>query len=274
MIRQMGLMVVIVGAALALAACGGNSVETPSDAATSPPDAGGAATQPAGDAGGAGGGAGEGDDDPNAESGFDPFPFGTPAPEATDSGVVLEQTLAALGAPIQPTLAATSLPFGGVPVTPGELGRPGVASYPTAEATEPVVPDPEDAPLDPTIDPALLVFDKVMVSRAGGPGNGELTVEVFQDGAVLLDGQRVTTLTPQAVLDLDALLDEIRIFEMRGVFAAPFPNRDDYQYVISVDRADGSISHRADDTLMPPELGRVVQVVTNAAVGVPPAPPS
>ncbi len=286
MVRRVMLLVAIGVMVLVVAACGGNSVETPSDAATTPPQAG-EATQPPEDAGGSGDNAGtggnagnagaetdNGEDDDNNEQGFDPFPFGTPVPEEEDANrPLLEPTLAALGAPVRPTVEATAPPFGGLQVTPGELGRPGEVTYADdAEATEPVVADADDAALEPTVDPATLLFDKVTVVRVGGPGGRELTIEVFQDGAVLMDGQRVTTLTPQAVIELDTLLDEIRIFEMRGIFASTFPDRDDYRYVISVNRADGSISHRADDSLMPPELGRVVQVVTEAVVGAPPAP--
>lgn len=272
MIRRVMLILAVTATAVTLAACGGNSVETPSDSATAAPESGTVATQPAGDAGGGEPTDGEAADDDNNEGSFDPFPFGTPVPEESDEDrVLLEPTLAALGAPVQPTLAATDVPFGGVEVQPGDLGRPGEVSYADpAEATEPVVFDAEGGPGEPTLDPALLLFDKVTVIRAGGPGNTELTVEIFQDGAVLLDGERVTTITPQNVIDLDTLLDEIRIFEMRGVFASTFPDRNDYQYVVSVDRADGSISHRADDSLIPPELARVVQTVTQAAVGAPP----
>jgi hypothetical protein len=253
--RRTGLILIVGCFALLLAACGGNSVE-PSPAPTLANDDSDASPVVG---------------DPNADDGEDEtgieFPFGTPIPEEEESGELLAPTLAALGAPIDPTAVATLAPFGGLDISADEIGQPGEAQFNSAEETE------EAFAADSGIaDPATVIFDKVTVIRSGGIDGSDLTIEIFQDGRVLRDGNPSTTLTPQQVMDLDALLDEIRIFSMSGQFAATFPRQDDYIYVINVDQADRSISHRADDTYIPGELTRVVQFAQEAVFGAPPMP--
>ncbi len=245
--RRLILLVSPVLFVVLLAACGGNTVETPSDPATDP-------TNPSPDV------------NPGEDQDFDNAPFGTPlppddAPSNNDSPQI-ELTLAAMGAPISPTLAETPARFGGVQIPPEAVGAPGEVIYSDAQETE--EPDPANG----AVNFETVIFDEVSVQRAGGPGRTETAIQIFQDGTVLVDGAQVAVLTPQQVIDLDNLLDEIRIFQISGQFAAVFTQPQDYVYMISVEAAGNSTSLRADDTLMPQQLRRVVQYVLGAAFGL------
>jgi hypothetical protein len=269
--RRVTILSFSLALSLLLIGCGGNSVRTPISPTQAPPADGG-------NGGVAGGGGDAGTDGGNVTDGnFDPFPFGTPVPGEGEDEVSLpvddageedepEQaaTLIALGAPLQPTLAATTQPFGGAGIDPELLGSPGEAIIqPPDQATD---FDPND-PESPTIpDPASL-FDELSVRRVGGPGGQEQYFQIFQDGSVLIDGQLETVITPQQVIELDQLLDGVSVFDISGTFIATFPDSDAYIYVISVIEGDRSISHRADDDLIPPQLSQVVTAVIDAASG-------
>ena len=168
--RRTGLILLVGCFALLLTACGGNSVE-PSPAPTLADD--GSDTPPVvGD---------PNTDDDEDETGIE-FPFGTPIPEEEESGELLAPTLAALGAPIDPTAVATLPPFGGLDISADEIGQPGEAQFNSAEGTEEAFPAESGI-----VDPATVIFDRVTVIRSGGIDGSDLTIEIFQDGRVLRD---------------------------------------------------------------------------------------
>lgn len=218
-------MVLLVVVTAGLTACGGNAANTPLPPA--------------------------GDERPTLAAGeFDPDPFSTPLPDDAQTGIepIPPETLAAINAPFFPTAESTQAPFGGVPVQPGDLPPVGEIGY--------------GSDADPDID---LIFDEVRLVRSGGPTNNTLDLQIFQDGSVLRDGQLFTNIGPQGVIELDTRLDEINIFEIRGLFAASNPPSGAFQYALTVNRAGVSITFQMDDRLMPAPLSLLVSDILNLA---------
>ncbi|MEM6284902.1 MAG: hypothetical protein AAF787_22115 [Chloroflexota bacterium] len=246
--RQLFTSLSAVSLALVLVACGGGGQSLP-PTATSQIDPGLLTIEP-----------GE----------FDPDPFSTPIPEDADfdseaANPGLDATLVALGAPPrdgpvegQPTLA----PFGGISLEGVSIPAPGVI-----ERVE-----PEAAPPDPEALPTPSVFDYVEVFRGGGLTNDNLRIRFLNDGNVLINGEPARNIGPQGVNLINQRLSDIDFYTISGFFAASIPNSDDYQYVITAQRGAESVSIRADDTLIPPELARLTAELLALGQGAPPPP--
>lgn len=187
-------------------------------------------------------------------------PFATELPpeaELPDNSANIGATLQAFGAPIQPTAEATVPLFGGIEV-PEEQPKPGVVNY--AEATE----DPEIG----------AIFDQVTLIRGGGVNSEILQIDLYQDGTLWLNSEVIGNVGAQQVIAFDNLLDEVNFFGIRGSFSAAITDSDIYQYNITVSRAGSSLTLNADDTLIPPELQRLVQTLLDFTFGVQQAPQS
>ncbi len=127
---------------------------------------------------------------------------------------------------------------------------------PEGDALE--VPLPQTLVASETEDPnAALVFDQLIFVRYGGPeGTEPINLILQQDGSYTLNDQPGAT-TPDRVIQLDDLLDEINFFGMQGTLLGPNTDTEDYRYRITVIRADDERTLQAQDGFYPQELGRI-----------------
>lgn len=148
-----------------------------------------------------------------------------------------------LNPPPQPTLG------GVVPTEEGALEVPLPGTL-VASATE----DPD----------AGLVFDRITFVQQGGGNSATMSIEILQDGTVILDGV-TSSISQEAILDLDNALDQLNFFGMQGAFMGPARSEGVYQYTLTVKRGELERMIRAEEGYMPPELqdlfARIVSLV-------------
>jgi hypothetical protein len=197
---------------------------------------------------------------------LNPDPFATVVPpdgedtaseddEDDTPGVSL--TLEALGAPVRPSPDPnqTVAPFGGVTVGT-DVPPPGVIAR--RATREPYTGN--------------VIFDRITLIRAGGPTGNERQIEILSDGTVIIDGTPGNNIGPQGLAEVNALMQEIDVFSLTGTFAATVTDPNDYVYVLRVSREGESVAIRADDSLIPDELARVIDRLFFIAEGGPRAP--
>jgi hypothetical protein len=199
---------------------------------------------------------------------FNPAPFGEEEDTLNFSATAnpgLDLTLEALGAPTRNAPVegrATALPFGGigndVPMPPaGEIDRI----------------DQSDVQFDAETAPTPTVFNFVEIYRGGGITDDDFRIRISNDGTVTENGVPTRNVGPQAVNQINELMNEIDIYTIRGQFFATIPRSEDYQYIIQVKRGGTEFSIRADDTLIPRELSLFIAEVLQITQGIAPPPP-
>jgi hypothetical protein len=166
---------------------------------------------------------------PTAQTSVDPTAAPTteavvPTQPPSGSPVVMERTLVYETG--QPTLSA-----------PGTL---------VAAAT----PDPDVG----------LIFDLIQFEQTGGITGETVTIELRGDGTLVRNG--VTgTISQDQVAFIDNMLDQMNFFGITGVFTAPGRGADLLYYTLTVERAGTSVTLRAQDGLIPPELGQLLTLI-------------
>ncbi|RMF82113.1 MAG: hypothetical protein D6737_02965 [Chloroflexi bacterium] len=124
-----------------------------------------------------------------------------------------------------------------------------------------VAPATEDAA------PGLL-FDSLIYTQSGGPGDTELTVELHSDGTLIRDGETFTV-SPEVVAEIDQLLDDIGFFGLSGTFTSPARGSDTYIYALRVEQGGLSRAIRGQDGLLPPELQNLFVRLSQLGLDVP-----
>ncbi|MCB9456651.1 MAG: hypothetical protein H6671_11750 [Anaerolineaceae bacterium] len=92
-----------------------------------------------------------------------------------------------------------------------------------------------------TEDPDIgLTFTKIIYYQTGGTGGGTpVSIEVHSDGTAVRDGVSFT-ITPDQIVSLDLLIDQVNFFGISGVFTSPGSSQEIMRYRVSVERSDGS----------------------------------
>ncbi len=127
-------------------------------------------------------------------------------------------------------------------------------------------------PLPGTLDPIVtedpniaLVFDRIYLVRTGGPQNsGALEVEIFQDGRVIRNGE-TQLISPDEVLALDTMLDEIDFFGIHGAYLGPPTGQDEpYRYELRVERAEDRRLIVFQEGYIPDEIEALLAAIITA----------
>ncbi len=85
-------------------------------------------------------------------------------------------------------------------------------------------------------------------------------MEVHSDGTVIRNGV-TSTISPDQVVFIDNLLDQINYFGIQGIFVMPGAGADLMKYRVTVDRAGASVTVDAQDGLIPPELTQLFSIL-------------
>lgn len=132
--------------------------------------------------------------------------------------------------------------------------------YSTDEVSDPL-PIPGTLVAAATPDPdAGLVFDRILFERTGGVAGIPLTIEIRSNGSVTRDGQP-RTIGADLVRLIDDQLDLMNFFGIQGVFSAPGTSADIYTYNITVERSGASLTIKAQDGFIPPEIQRLIALL-------------
>ncbi len=105
-------------------------------------------------------------------------------------------------------------------------------------------------------------FDLVQLDRTGGVAGKELVIELLADGTVTRDGVK-STIPADQVKEIADVLDQMGFFGMQGVFQGVGTSPDVYTYYITVERAGSSRTVTAQDGYIPPQLGNLLQLLSN-----------
>ena len=192
---------------------------------------------------------------------------GNPAP--TQVLPTLANSAVDSGTPVQ----ATPSPIGQVPTENFEATQ---AAVPTSAPQQRAYESTDEAatrfemPIPGTLIPgapdpnAGLVFDTIHFERTGGISGQPLIIDIKSDGTVTRDGVP-STISPDQVTLIDAILDQINFFGIQGIFEAPGTSADTYQYTVMVSRAGSSLMIRAEDGFTPPELLNFISLLSSIA---------
>ncbi|MEZ4670400.1 MAG: hypothetical protein R3E39_21035 [Anaerolineae bacterium] len=135
----------------------------------------------------------------------------------------------------------------------------GPREYATGEPTLPiagtlVAPATEDPD-------AGKVFDVVYFNRTGGISGQPISLVVNKDGSGTLNGNPITV-TADKVNEIDNMIDQIGFFGLQGVFTAPGTSADVFSYDITVERDGSSRTIKAQDGLIPNQLGQLIGILS------------
>jgi hypothetical protein len=167
-------------------------------------------------------------------------------------------SLAACGSP--PTPTATPVPPTAAPTNPvssdnalatlaATVGAPQVGTM--------VVPE-QETPNAPT--PMPISIDSLYYTQTGGIAGMSLTIQLRSDGTLIRDG-KTSTVSPEAVQEISALLDSIHFFDIQGIFTGPSGATDTYRYSLTVNAPNGSLTITSEDGMTPPELYQVYDAI-------------
>ncbi len=152
--------------------------------------------------------------------------------------------------PIPPTEAPTNevvvpnSPLGTLAATAGvSLSLPGTLTYPDLAAT----PGASDATFD---------IHSVAFVQDGGIASTTLTIKLQSDGTLTRDGN-VSTVSQEDVQKIAKMLNDIRFYDIQGLFTNPGRSADSYRYALAVDSTAGSRTILTDDGMTPPELSQI-----------------
>lgn len=116
---------------------------------------------------------------------------------------------------------------------------------------------PPPGTLEPAITPEIEPvgsFTYISLTQSGGPAARETSVEIYNDGLVTLNGQQANV-GLDVVGQLQATIDELNFFGMRGMFRSQAPpSQDQYTYQIYIETPNVERLVNAQDGMMPPEL--------------------
>jgi len=148
-----------------------------------------------------------------------------------------------------------------------------VTREPTLEDGQLPVPLPGTLVASATEDPDIgLVFDHIEFTQTRLSDDSTLTIEIFQDGRVVRDGETLT-ISEDEIFQIDIIIDELNFFGMQGNFLGPSADSGgQYRYRVRVERAGVARAVTAQDGFMPQELKDFLVAIVQA--GVPSQPTS
>jgi hypothetical protein len=140
----------------------------------------------------------------------------------------------------------------------------GIQAGPTEEGALPI-PLPGTLVASETQDPNMgQPFQVLSLFRTGGPvpDAADLDLTIFGDGAFLVNGVP-GALPPEALMDLNAAIDEINFFGLQGTMLG-LPSSTDYTYRLTINRAGTERMIASQDGFMPTAykqlIGRLVSI--------------
>lgn len=152
-------------------------------------------------------------------------------------------------------------------VNPGGNATAVEADIPTAVPT----PTPEG-----TEDPSEeLIFNVLTLTRSGGPGNTTRTITVLDNGALLIDGALLGSITQEVIIGLDDQLDAMGFFRLESQYGPGQADRDTFTYTLFVERDGASGQVQTVDGYVPESIQRLIDELSNLTpTGPAPAPTS
>ncbi len=111
-----------------------------------------------------------------------------------------------------------------------------------------------DAPTTP------LALDKLTFTQTGGAANVKFVIQLQGDGTLTRDGV-TSTVSPDQVQQIAALLDQIDFYHLQGTFVSADSSADTYRYSLNVESAVGSRTIFSQDGLTPPELEQIYDAI-------------
>ena len=100
--------------------------------------------------------------------------------------------------------------------------------------------------------PRSLVLNQVTFTQTGGAANVNYVIRLQGDGTLTVDGV-TSTVSPDQVQQIVALLDQINFYNIQGTFVSGDSAADTYRYALNVDSSIGSRTIFSQDGLTPPE---------------------
>jgi hypothetical protein len=166
--------------------------------------------------------------------------------------------------PAAPT--ATPLPPTDVPtdVPPVEVGDNQLATMAATSGVTVPLPGtltvPTQSP-DATAAPPI-VINSLSFTRSGGlAGAPPLTILLQGDGTLTRNDETVGQVSAEQMSNIAALLDQIRFYDLEGIFTAPGSSADIYKYTLTVSTPNGSRTLVSQDGMTPAELFEVYNAI-------------
>ncbi len=127
------------------------------------------------------------------------------------------------------------------------------------------VPLPGTLVASATEDPdAALIFDRIVLTRTGGPTGETLEIELLSDGTIIRNGVTGAT-TYERIIVIDDIIDELNFFGMQGALIGPGGDSEVYRYTIRVYRGDSNRMITAEDGYIPNEFQRLLSTIITTA---------
>jgi hypothetical protein len=186
------------------------------------------------------------------------------APAASPSPATLPTVASLPTSAAQAQTTATTVPPTATPLPP--VSSPEPRAYDTQEAAASnLIPLPGTLVKSATEDvSANVMFDSVALIRTGGIAGKTLTIQIFSDGTLDRDGQKIK-LTPAQMKQVNDQLTGLNFFGLQGVFTAPGTQPDVFHYNISVDRGGQARAIDAEDGFIPKEMQALIDLILQLA---------
>ncbi len=127
------------------------------------------------------------------------------------------------------------------------------------------VPLPGTLVASATEDPDIaLIFDRITLTRTGGPTGEILEIELHSDGTVSRNGA-TGAVTYERIIAIDDIIDELNFFGMQGALIGPGGDDEVYRYTIRVYRGDSDRMVTAEDGYIPREFQRLLSTIITTA---------
>jgi hypothetical protein len=184
-------------------------------------------------------------------------PAASPTPAALPTAASLPTSAAQAQATATVPPTATALP---------QASTPEPRAYDTQEAAA-----NSDMPLPGTLVKsatedvsANVMFDSLALIRTGGIAGKMLTIQIFSDGTLDRDGQKIK-LTADQMKQVNDQLNKLNFFGLQGVFTAPGTQPDVFHYNISVERGGDARAIDAEDGFIPKDLQALIDLILQLA---------
>lgn len=111
-------------------------------------------------------------------------------------------------------------------------------------------------------------FDYIYFEQSGGSDATSITMEVYGDGRLIINGQEQTA-RPQDMEVVAQLIDEIHFFDVIGTFSGPPTSDEAYRYRIGIAQGARQRSISAQEGYIPAEFARLLSAVLALGEGRP-----
>lgn len=111
-------------------------------------------------------------------------------------------------------------------------------------------------------------FDYIYFEQSGGAENVSITMEVYGDGRLTINGEEQTA-RPQDMELVAQLIDEINFFDVIATFSGPPTTDEAYRYRIGIAQGARQRSISAQEGYIPAEFARLLSAVLALGEGRP-----